>query len=112
MSFMAWLMVWQAPLVPMPQQAVASLPLVASTVSVTPRAPQHVVLATSQKSPVPQLVLSVQVVRQAVGPQMKLSQEVGRGIGQLPVPSQTVGLCWVPLLQLASVVPQAIAPPG
>lgn len=69
---MAWLRVWQAPLVLMPQQAVASLPFAEST-AIAPlfaRPLQQVVLATSQKSPVPQLVLSVQLVRQALAPQM------------------------------------------
>ena len=56
----------------MPQQAVASLPFVESTVMAPPllRPQQQAVLATSQKSPVPQLVLSVQLVRQALAPQM------------------------------------------
>jgi hypothetical protein len=41
-----------------------------------------------------------------------LLQGVGWGIGQSPIPSQTLGLCWVPSLQLASVVPQAVDSPG
>ncbi len=61
----------------------------------------------SQKSPLSQLALSAQVVRQAVGPQMKGVQSVVEVVGQVPIPSQTLGFCWVLPVQLAFTEPQA-----
>jgi hypothetical protein len=118
MSFMAWLMVWQAPLPPKPQQPVESSPLAPSTAMlpllarpVTPPA-QHDESAVSQKAPATQLLESVQVVRQAFMPQMKGVHWVTPGAGQLPIPSQTLGFCWVSEAQLSRVVPQATEASG
>jgi hypothetical protein len=72
MSAMAWVNVWQAPLAPMPQQAVASFPFAESTAIVPPlvKPEQQVAFPVSQKSPDTQLVPSVQAARQAFAPQM------------------------------------------
>jgi hypothetical protein len=67
------------------------------------------VLATSQKSPVPQLVLSVQVAKQALAPQMNGVQSVVPGLLlQLPLPSQALGFCCVLPMQLSAIEPQAV----
>ncbi len=106
---MAWVRVRQGWLPPMPQQPFSSLPASESTVRVPPvanGAQQAVERVRSQKSPVPQLVASLQLVRQAPAPQMKGEQSVVPGVGQLPAPSQTLALLWVDPLQLCSIEPQ------
>ena len=94
MSCMAWVKVRQGGLAPMPQQPTSSLPALASTLSVAPlvNGAQQAERVTSQKSPVAQLVPSEQLVRQAVAPQTKGVQSVVPGVGQLPIPSQRLGL--------------------
>ncbi len=112
---MAREMVRQAVLPLIPQQE-ASLPVFPSTLMVPPvlRAEQHTESVWSQKSPATQLVLSLQLVKQAlvVLSQMKGEQTVVPGVGQLPFPSQTLGSSSMPLVQLERIVPQAVVAAG
>jgi hypothetical protein len=71
------------------------------------RGSQQAEWATSQKSPLAQLLLLLQVERQAVAPQMKGVQATIVGAGQLPLPSQMLGFCCSLSLQLARTEPQA-----
>jgi hypothetical protein len=75
------------------------------------RAGQQALLKVSQKAPLTQLDLSVQLARQAVRPQMKGEQSVTVGGWQLPIPSQVVALVWVDPVQLAAA-PQAVVLAG
>jgi hypothetical protein len=101
---------------PIPQQAVESSPLTESTARTAPgvdRSPQQLPPATSQKSPVAQLLSSLQVARQAVAPQMNGVQSVVPGAPlQLPFPSHRLGFCWVLPLQLSSTAPQGTLSAG
>jgi hypothetical protein len=110
MTRMAWLMVWHGWLAPMPQQPTVSLPFTESTVSVSPfeSGLQQAELIVSQKEPLLQLVSSTQSVRQALAPHTKGAQSVVPGVGQVPCPSHTLGLFWIPPLQLTVVDPQAV----
>jgi hypothetical protein len=109
MSAIACPTVAQAPFDPMPQQAVASFPVAPSTVMVSPlaSAAQHVAAPRSQKPPLMQLVASLQLLMQAVAPQMNGVQSVVPCGWQAPAPSQVVGLVWVVPVQLAGA-PQAV----
>jgi hypothetical protein len=74
---------------------------------------QQVEVPGSQMSPLTQSLAEVQVSRQALVPQMKGVQAVVPGeLLQLPNPSQALGFCWRPALQLSAMVPQSTEASG
>jgi hypothetical protein len=111
MSFIARVRVWQAVFVPMPQQA-ASVPVFPSTVKAVPMDGQHAeaVLFVSQKLPVAQSVVLVQVVLHAVPAALQ-----PRLLGQAAVPPELhvpVASQVPPVNMLPVQVPPQILPAG
>jgi hypothetical protein len=70
---------------------------------------QQAELAMSQKSDFPQLESSLQVVKQAVGPQTYGVQGVAGGWAQFPIPSQAGRFVMELSVQLAVPEPQAVS---